>query len=214
LRYKILFYIFAFCAVGILPAVSLGTGYNIEKSDPCGVAKFSGEGADFSLECAIHLCPFDAACGGTKLYEKLTILRQVREKVLKTSKRGKVYAALLGRHGAELARLVLEDPELAEGVRNIAKILIPIGKDILAADLDSENFLLDSQDAVKIKIVSLKFEEKASPALRQEIIELRFELDEYVNKTVREILAMLHGFNPQDEVRKLKEAVPKLLPIN
>lgn len=214
MRYKNLIYAAIFCTIAVLPALSFGTSYKIEGPERCGIAQFSGEGEDFSLDCAIHLCPFDAASAGTKLYEKLTILRQVREKILKPSKRGRRYVALMGQHGAELAKIVLEDPNLAEEVRNITKILIPIGKDLLAGDMENDSSLLDEEDAVKLKILSIKFEEKASADLKKEIIKLRFELDEYVDKSAKEILALIHGFSPQREARKIKESIPKLLPIN
>lgn len=194
--------------LGLYPVTVNGKVGDIEPKKPCTVAQFSGEGEDFEVGNAIHFCPFDAACAGTGLYDQLSKLRQVREQVLNQTKVGRKYVLLLGEFGAELAQLVLENPDLAEGVRDITRILLPKAKDLLSMELDNPNILLDQDDAVKIKILAMKFEEKASPELQKEIKKGQFELDQYVDKTVMEIMELLKGDSLVRNGKKLRALLP------
>jgi hypothetical protein len=207
-------YFICFLFIFALPAISFGTHYRVDSGKPGEIAEFSGEGEDFNQNQAIHLCPFDAASAQTKLYEKLSTLRQVREKRLKQTKRGEKYVQIFGLHAAELAQIVLTNPSLASDVRDLTRLLIPIAEELLQADITRQEVLIDDQTLARIKIISFLFEEKASPKLKKQIIKSRFELDEYANKTVAQTIAYLHGFNPVREAKKLKQLIPKLQPVH
>ena len=216
MKVSVAIYLIAFLIVAIIsPEISSGKYFTVaaDGEKNCNVAKFSGVGEDFSLACAIYLCPFDAACGGTKLYKQLSILRQVREQVLKPSRHGNRYVSMLGEHSVELARLVLENPDLAEDVREIVRILIPIARELLSPDKDNESYLLDQDDALRIKIVSLKFEEKASPELRKIIIKTRNDMESFVNKPVVVVLEQLQWDGEiKEQIRKIGETIPDFIP--
>lgn len=216
MRLSVVIYIVGvFLIAAFSPGISAGKNYYLTNQDDknCGVAKFTGKGEDFSLSCAIYLCPFDAACGGTKLYEHLSILRQAREQVLKTSHNGRRYVSLLGEHSVELARLVLENPNLAEDMREIVRILIPIARELLNPDIENESYLLDQDDALRIKIIALKFEEKASPELRKVIVKTRYEMENFINKPVAVVLELLKWDGEiKQQIRKIEETIPEFIP--
>lgn len=206
-------YIFVITLVLVLPSISPGKLLKTNKSNPCETIKFSGEGEDFPIACAMYLCPFDAACAGSGIYEKLTVLRQVREKILKNTKKGRKYVSYLGQYGAELARITLQNPDIAEDMRTLSKILIPIAKDMLDPENSADSILMDGDQAVKIKIISMKFEEKTeSEELRRLIIRLRFDLDEYTDKTAAEVFNILDADIQETLIDKTKQIIPKLTP--
>ena len=207
MRYKSVFIVISLICTLALPVFSLGR----LNDAPCPVAKFTGEGEDFSVSNAIHLCPFDAACAGTSLYEKLSVLRQVREKVLKPTKLGNQYVLIFGQHAVELAQLVLENPELAKGVRDLSLLLLPIAQDLLHPEGNGKHALLDSDDAVRIRIMAVLFEEKASPELRKQIKKFNWELDQFVGKTTPQIMEILKDGDLLNNGMKLMKMFPVIV---
>ena len=194
----------ALALICLLPALAMASIFILEND----VAYFTGEGEDFSVEQSVYLCPFDAAAAGTSLYKSLSTLRQVRETVLKQTKVGRKYVELFSLHSRELAQLVLHNPELADGMLDLTKTLLPIADDLLNPNANPDSILLDGSDAVRIKILATKFESKASPALALEIAKGKDSIDGFENKTIAEVHDLLGKKYTARAVGAVKEMIP------